>query len=467
MIEFSRSSRQIFLLVGMTLICIIPGLLLKTDFWVEDEARYAEVVREMIVDGNWLVPHLNGFIYPDKPPLYFWLASGISILLGSISPLSFLIINCLCAMALVILTFYFGKYLFDSQTGFWSGLVLLSSLLFLISFHIARMDILFTFLIVLAFYFFYRGYLEQKYRFYYGYYLASALAVLCKGPFGLILSFFPIVIFLILKSQKRQVMKFVLSKGTLLFGILVFGWLFLVYINGYDDLINNIFSKQILARTVNSFAQNRPFFYYLIISPLVFLPWFPFILRFIRMKKKQWTQESYLFLALWFVCGFTIISVVSCKIFIYLLPLLPPVALFLGRHLSNCKKKFFFTYFAIATIGVFVLFNLFFHGVINNRFSPKLMGEKIKYFSEAGFKIATSHVTRGILNFYAGQKILEINRKEMKDFLTLQTENMLIVKGKDYQKIKGSLGDQIKSKGRFRLNNETYYFIINQRGLKK
>ena len=45
------------------------------DLWEPDETRYAVVAREMVQRGNWILPHLNGDIYAEKPPLFFWLVN--------------------------------------------------------------------------------------------------------------------------------------------------------------------------------------------------------------------------------------------------------------------------------------------------------------------------------------------------------------------------------------------------------
>ena len=38
-----------------------------------DEGRYAEIPREMLAQGDWVVPYLNSEPYLDKPPLLYWL----------------------------------------------------------------------------------------------------------------------------------------------------------------------------------------------------------------------------------------------------------------------------------------------------------------------------------------------------------------------------------------------------------
>src|SRR5581483_2308040 len=43
--------------------------------WDPDEARYAEIAREMLARGDWLIPHLNYVPYVEKPPLLYWLTA--------------------------------------------------------------------------------------------------------------------------------------------------------------------------------------------------------------------------------------------------------------------------------------------------------------------------------------------------------------------------------------------------------
>lgn len=187
---------KITLLVILCLTAALPGLLAHRDFWVEDEARYAEVVQEMREEGRWLVPHLNGHIYPDKPPLYFWCVAAITCLTGKITPFSFLLVSWLAAVGCILVTYFFAAALRDSLTALLSGLILLSSLLFLTAVQIVRMDMLFAFFIGLSLYCFYRGFQEKRRGYYCLFYLFSAAAVLTKGPLGFAFTFLPAAAFL-------------------------------------------------------------------------------------------------------------------------------------------------------------------------------------------------------------------------------------------------------------------------------
>src|SRR4030042_5021562 len=52
-----------------------------------DYLRYAEVAKEMIQSGDWVVPRFNGEIFLHKPPLLFWLIALPSKIYGSVTPL--------------------------------------------------------------------------------------------------------------------------------------------------------------------------------------------------------------------------------------------------------------------------------------------------------------------------------------------------------------------------------------------
>jgi 4-amino-4-deoxy-L-arabinose transferase-like glycosyltransferase len=75
--------RDLLVLTLLAALLYFPGLG-RRDLWNPDEARYAQVAREMRQTGSWALPHLNGQLYTQKPPLLFWSIAGFGILGGEI-----------------------------------------------------------------------------------------------------------------------------------------------------------------------------------------------------------------------------------------------------------------------------------------------------------------------------------------------------------------------------------------------
>ena len=51
------------------------ALLAGRPLYEPDEGRYAEIPREMLSGGDWVIPHLNALAYLEKPPLQYWLTA--------------------------------------------------------------------------------------------------------------------------------------------------------------------------------------------------------------------------------------------------------------------------------------------------------------------------------------------------------------------------------------------------------
>jgi 4-amino-4-deoxy-L-arabinose transferase-like glycosyltransferase len=76
------------------------------DPWPADEPRFVLVAKQMVDSGNWLFPHRGIELYPDKPPVYFWLLALSYFLIGSWR-WSFLLPSLLSGMAVLWLVSYF------------------------------------------------------------------------------------------------------------------------------------------------------------------------------------------------------------------------------------------------------------------------------------------------------------------------------------------------------------------------
>ena len=73
-------------LPSLLILIVLPALLLYPTMSFRllepDEGRYAQIPREMLARGDWVVPHLQGEPYLDKPPLFYWLVMGAYRLFG-------------------------------------------------------------------------------------------------------------------------------------------------------------------------------------------------------------------------------------------------------------------------------------------------------------------------------------------------------------------------------------------------
>ena len=81
-----------------------------------DEAHYAELTREMLQAGNWLVPLLDGKPFIDKPVLFHWL-QGASVLLLGETEFAARLPSALAAVGLIAITRWVGAALFSAEVG--------------------------------------------------------------------------------------------------------------------------------------------------------------------------------------------------------------------------------------------------------------------------------------------------------------------------------------------------------------
>ncbi|HMK53028.1 MAG TPA: phospholipid carrier-dependent glycosyltransferase, partial [Thermodesulfobacteriota bacterium] len=184
---------QITILVGFCFVIYFLNLG-RWDLWNPDEPRYAQVAREMVGGGDWVLMHANGKMYEDKPPLFFWLIAFSSFLRQGFSSFSVRFPSALLGTLTVLLTFFLGRKLYGSRTGFLSALILATSFEFAYLSTRANVDATLTFLTTASLFLFWQWYHGRKAEggekrgerglLIYGFYIGMALATLAKGPVG-------------------------------------------------------------------------------------------------------------------------------------------------------------------------------------------------------------------------------------------------------------------------------------------
>jgi 4-amino-4-deoxy-L-arabinose transferase-like glycosyltransferase len=300
-----------------------------------DEPRYAQVAREMLDTGNYIVPSLGAEQYSHKPPFFFWLIALSSRLYGEVNAAAARFPSALSALGVLLLTCLLGRKLYGPLTGFLSGLILFTVIEFFWIATRAHLDMTLTFWITLSHYLFYCGYTSEKNRsrLYLLSFCSSGFAILTKGPVGLILVLITISLFLSVTREFYIFRELRFGRGLLIAVSLVALWLVPACLLGGSEYTSNILLKENLGIIKNSFSHRAPFYFYLIHFPRDFMPWTLFIpaavIHFWRQKKIG-KAPGILFPLVWFIGGFIFLSCVSSKRNIYLLPLYPAAALMMA-----------------------------------------------------------------------------------------------------------------------------------------
>ena len=114
-----------------------------------DEGRNAEVGREMLVSGDWITPHYNGFAYLDKPAVFFWMVAA-SLKTFGVSEGAARLPSALMAVATMLLVWFLARRMFGDSAGLRAGLVFAACPLALVLAREVIFDMTLTFLVTVA-----------------------------------------------------------------------------------------------------------------------------------------------------------------------------------------------------------------------------------------------------------------------------------------------------------------------------
>ncbi len=333
---FSADWRGIWFLLLLPVVLFLPAMPI-------DETRYLAVAWEMHLHGNYLVPHLNGAPYSDKPPLLFWLINIGWLFAG----MNVWVVRFGILMASLVSLLLFRRLsvrLGASGTFARNATLLLLGMLYFALFSSAIMfDVILTTWVLVAMH----GALDLDQRRWWrgigmvG--LAFGLGILTKGPVvlldaGMVLLFAPWWS----ETARSQPGRWY---GAMLLGVLIgaaiaLAWAIPAAIAGGHKYADAIFLHQTVDRMSKSFAHRRPLWWYFMVMPLMVLPW----TLAVRASWRTWwhslnTTKLARFAVAWFVPTFVAFCLVSGKQPHYMLPLLPALALYLAEVLSHDDSR--------------------------------------------------------------------------------------------------------------------------------
>lgn len=331
--------RELGCLLILAAVCVFlffsaPGF---RSLYETDEARYAEIAREMVLSGDWVTPTLNYVKYFEKPPLTYWLVA-VSYKMFGVSGASARLVPAFCGFLTVLIVFFLARSQSKAMGGLVSGLVLATSLMFFGLSRILMTDMVLCLGVVLALYGTWQtrlGYRHGPYAFW----LGCVIGFLSKGLLGPGLPAMATVFFILATREWRLFVWLANWRAVVMFIALCAPWVILVSWKN-PGFFTYFFIDENFGRLLTTRHQRyEPPWFYFILLPAALFPWIA-LLPWTLIRSwpgKQWLAEEnrgWLFCAIWFASFFVFLTLSSSKMIHYLLPALPALALIMGQVLA-------------------------------------------------------------------------------------------------------------------------------------
>jgi len=303
-----------------------------------DEGRYAEIAREMLASGDFLTPTLNFLPYLEKPPLVYWLTAASFHLFG-LQEWAARLVPAVSAWGGVLAVFWLGRRLGNVQTGFWAALITATSAGYVILGRILTLDMTLTCFLTWGLALAYQAWRTGQGRYLFLAYGAWGLGVLVKGPVALVLPGLIFLTWLLLERAWRHWPRFWHPGGAVLLALLVLPWYLLVAWHNPEFWRYFFWEEHVQRFLTPRIHAGQPVYFYVGVVVVGLLPWtflLPWALsRPPAMAPEGPTAADRRFLLTWFAVVFVFFSLARAKLFPYLLPGLPPLALLLGQALAG------------------------------------------------------------------------------------------------------------------------------------
>lgn len=283
---------------------------------VGDETKYGQVVREMHASGAWFLPTLNGVPFTHKPPLHFWLVDLLTYVFGVYSTWAFVLPS--------IAAFVFLLWIVWRMGGPLAAFVCGTSLMVWVSAQTARMDVSFTAFLTLAIWML-QKFLDEDDR--HALLMSgvwTGIAVLIKGLMAPLIA---IALFAFECWRRRRVPRANYWPAVAAMFLIPLAWFVPAMILGGNAYTHEVLVKQTVDRAVASWVHRNPPWYYLLHLPGLVFPWF--FLALVALRK---ASRFYL---TWIAAVLVPYSLISSKLDVYMMALIPPVALMIAEYVGD------------------------------------------------------------------------------------------------------------------------------------
>jgi 4-amino-4-deoxy-L-arabinose transferase-like glycosyltransferase len=388
------------------------------------EARYAEIPRQMLAEDSWMTPVLHGQPYLDKPPLLYWLVM-LSYQLFGVHDWAARLVPGLAGVFTVLLTFLWGRRVAGERAGLCGAMVLCLSARYVYLGRMLTFDTLLTLWVTAALAAAHIGLSGGERRWWLLCGAACGLGMLTKGPVALVLVGVPVLAMLLL--ARRSVRPALLALPAML---LVAGPWFAYMMLHHTDFVHHFFWEHHVVRFLTPFDHEEPFWFHLPGLLLGMLPWTFLLPGLIRHTRHRLTPALG-FLMLSASWGLLFFSLSGCKRAVYILPAFPPLALAIGYYLDVAAPWSLrvTTRCAAATFALLFAGVLFLLPMYNERFALK---SSVQQYEDVKTAVACYPRSWDSVSFYLQRRDVGIYSTEQKaqllDSLRRQQKTLLFVR---------------------------------------
>jgi dolichol-phosphate mannosyltransferase len=308
-----------------------------------DEARYAEIPRQMLNEGSWIVPVLHRQPYCHKPPLLYWLVMASYSIFG-VEDWAARLVPCIACTLLVLVTYGWGS-LVNKRAALLGAFILCLSSRFVYLGRMLTMDGLLSLWVVASLALAHaavRGPILRRWC-----WLLSALCcglgLLTKGPVALVLVVGPILIWRGLDQRTARVRLFDWVSFLATAGLVALPWYVAVACQ-VPTFASEFFWTHHVVRFLTPIDHSEPFWFFIPGLALGMFPWTLLLIplfKYLGRKSGAVARRRPASLGFFLLCGgwcVLFFSLGGCKRPSYILPAIPPLALALGccaDHLAD------------------------------------------------------------------------------------------------------------------------------------
>jgi 4-amino-4-deoxy-L-arabinose transferase-like glycosyltransferase len=333
-------------LIGLlALLCYLPGLATYKMLDPTD-SFFVETGREMLLAHHYITPLFNYAPWLDKPAFPFLLIVAFYKIFG-VHAWAARLPSALSAVALTMCTYSSAARMLTRRAGFFAGIILAASPLFCAVGHLALSDEPLALFIGVALLGFARALVSDKSEPLFLPYLSLALAILCKGPIGLVLSAGILIAYLLISSQTTSDALARLKQLRVFTGAGILLVVCLPYYLAAHAATDGAFSQEFffhqnLGRAEGTVNHQQPLWWYVPVAFFGFFPWTVFLstagqwfrtLWFAR-KERDARQSYLLFCFVWAIFVLLFFSAIPTKLPTYIVPMSPALAIVVGAYLD-------------------------------------------------------------------------------------------------------------------------------------